>query len=77
MEIIKESTQYTIILNNRGKKDELHVHLKLNGIKSMIYNPSPMQKQTAYNELKYKKVDDTATERLNETVLALSIHPKY
>jgi dTDP-4-amino-4,6-dideoxygalactose transaminase len=64
--------QYVIkIPNQRNKVKEL---LKDNGIPSMVYYPSPLHLQKAFEYLSNKKESLPVTERLCKEVLALPIH---
>ncbi|MDD3038770.1 DegT/DnrJ/EryC1/StrS aminotransferase family protein [Bacteroides sp.] len=65
--------QYTIQLSSKEERDVLQAKLKEQGIPSMVYYPTPMHRQTAYQSL--GKNDCPATVRLCDTVLALPLHP--
>lgn len=67
--------QYTIQLENKGKRDVLQSELKNNGIPSMIYYPKPMHKQQAFADLTFKDEDYKNTIQLCNTVLSLPMHP--
>ncbi len=63
--------QYLIRVNNRDKVQE---ELKKAGIPTMIYYPSPLHLQKAYEYLGYKAGDFPVSEKLCKEVLALPIH---
>jgi dTDP-4-amino-4,6-dideoxygalactose transaminase len=67
--------QYTIQLKDREQRDGLQAYLKEQGIPSMIYYPTPLHKQTAYEDLNYPANSNPVTQRLCSTVLSLPIHP--
>lgn len=75
----KQSThvfhQYTLKVNE-GDRDELQVHLKANGIPSMIYYPVPLYEQEAYRGQSSNAVDFLpVTDALCRTVISLPMHP--
>jgi UDP-2-acetamido-2-deoxy-ribo-hexuluronate aminotransferase len=63
--------QYVIRLNER---DQIKENLRIAGIPSMIYYPSPLHLQKAYSFLGYKTGDFPVAEKLCQEVLALPIH---
>ena len=63
--------QYVIKIRERDKIKEL---LKIAGIPSMIYYPSPLHLQKAYAYRGYKAGDFPVSEKLCSEVLALPIH---
>jgi len=63
--------QYVIRIKNREKVRE---KLKESGIPTMVYYPSPLHLQKAYEYLGYKKGDFPVSEMLCDDVLALPIH---
>ncbi len=63
--------QYVIRLEKRDQIKEL---LKTAGVPSMIYYPSPIHLQKAYDYLGYKVGDFPAAEKLCNEVLALPVH---
>lgn len=67
--------QYTLILDNKEKRDGLQAHLKEQGIPSMVYYPKALHDQTAYKHLGYEEGSSPVTEMLAECVLSLPIHP--
>lgn len=68
-------SQYTIKLNGKTERNGLQTYLKGQGIPSVVYYPSPIHRQTAYNDLVPSESDCPVTDRLCETVLSLPIHP--
>lgn len=67
--------QYTIQLADKEERDALQSRLKEKGIPSMIYYPTPMHGQTAYESLHIPPGYCPVTEQLCHTVLSLPIHP--
>lgn len=63
--------QYTIRVKNRN---ELQLHLKSNGIPSMIYYPKPAHLQKAYLGYNYKVGDFPISEQLCNEVISLPMH---
>jgi len=63
--------QYVIRVGNRDKVQE---ELKKAGIPTMVYYPSPLHLQKAYEYLGYKEGDFPVAEKLCREVLALPIH---
>ena len=63
--------QYVIKIGERDKIKEL---LKVKGIPSMIYYPSPLHLQKAYSNLGYHSGDMPVAEKLCGEVLALPLH---
>lgn len=68
-------SQYTIKLNGKTERNGLQTYLKGQGIPSVVYYPSPIHRQTAYNDLTPSESECPVTDRLCETVLSLPIHP--
>lgn len=66
--------QYTIQLPSREQRDALQTALKVQGIPSMVYYPTPMHRQTAFKSLDVRPSLCHST-RLSETVLSLPMHP--
>jgi dTDP-4-amino-4,6-dideoxygalactose transaminase len=64
--------QFTIRVNNT-RRDALKTHLQKNGIPSMIYYPSPLHWQKAYEDSK-QRVDLSVSEQLCQEVLSLPMH---
>jgi UDP-2-acetamido-2-deoxy-ribo-hexuluronate aminotransferase len=67
--------QYTITLDEAGRRDELQHFLKSCGVPTMIYYPLPVQAQPAYAYLGYQMGQFPVAERLCQSVLSLPIHP--
>lgn len=65
--------QYTIQLLD-GRRDELQVYLKENGIPSMIYYPLPLYQQRAFKDIIKKAENIWVAGILCEQVLSLPIH---
>jgi dTDP-4-amino-4,6-dideoxygalactose transaminase len=66
--------QYTIKINETGKRDALKSFLRENGIPSMIYYPLPMNEQNAFKNITRKGEDLTVSEKLAKSVLSLPMH---
>ena len=67
--------QYSILLKNEKERNGLQIHLKENGIPSMIYYPKPMSRQTAFKGIDCVKTELKVTEELCKRILALPLHP--
>lgn len=67
--------QYSILLENREKRDGLQAYLKEQEIPSMIYYPRPMSCQTAFQGMDCVKVDLSVAGELCSRVLSLPLHP--
>ncbi|MEI6677850.1 MAG: DegT/DnrJ/EryC1/StrS family aminotransferase [Mariniphaga sp.] len=63
--------QYVIRL---GERNQIKENLRIAGIPSMIYYPSPLHLQKGYSFLGYKTGDFPVAEKLCQDVLALPIH---
>ncbi|WP_233454628.1 DegT/DnrJ/EryC1/StrS family aminotransferase [Hymenobacter negativus] len=67
--------QYTIQVEEAGRRDELQLFLKKCGVPTMIYYPLPVHAQPAYAYLGYRAGQFPVAERLCGAVLSLPIHP--
>ena len=67
--------QYTLRVHD-GQRDQLREFLRAKEIPSMIYYPSPMHTQPAYEHLGYRRGDFPLAELLCEEVLSLPMHPE-
>lgn len=67
--------QYTIKLNSKTERDGLQAYLKGQGIPSMVYYPTPMHRQKAYETTDSSEPDCPVADKLCDTVLSLPIHP--
>ncbi|GAA3990423.1 DegT/DnrJ/EryC1/StrS family aminotransferase [Hymenobacter antarcticus] len=67
--------QYTIQLDEAGRRDRLQHFLKSCGVPTMIYYPLPVHAQAAYAYLGYRAGQFPVAERLCGAVLSLPIHP--
>lgn len=67
--------QYTLRLDSKERRDTLQTRLKEQGIPSMVYYPTPMHLQTAFQLLTSDTGNLTTATRLSETVLSLPMHP--
>ena len=67
--------QYTIQVEEAGRRDELQLFLKKCGVPTMIYYPLPVHAQPAYAYLDYRAGQFPVAERLCGAVLSLPIHP--
>ncbi len=69
--------QYTLKLKN-ANRESFREFLKAKGIPTMIYYPSPMHLQKAYNPKGvWKKGDFPLSESLSENVVSLPIHTEF
>lgn len=67
--------QYTLRLDCKEQRDTLQARLKEQGIPSMVYYPTPMHLQTAFQHLASDNSHLTSATRLSKTVLSLPMHP--
>jgi UDP-2-acetamido-2-deoxy-ribo-hexuluronate aminotransferase len=67
--------QYTIQVEEAGRRDELQLFLKKCGVPTMIYYPLPVHAQPAYGYLGYRAGQFPVAEWLCGAVLSLPIHP--
>jgi UDP-2-acetamido-2-deoxy-ribo-hexuluronate aminotransferase len=67
--------QYTITLEDAGRRDELRDFLSQRGVPTMIYYPLPGHLQPAYAYLGYAAGQFQVAERLCKSVLSLPVHP--
>jgi len=67
--------QYTLRLDSKEQRDTLQARLREQGIPSMVYYPTPMHLQTAFQHLASDNSHLTSATRLSETVLSLPMHP--
>ncbi len=67
--------QYTIQLESKEQRDRIQSKLNEIGIPTMVYYPTPMRKQTAFNDLKIPTDACDVANTLCKTVLSLPIHP--
>ena len=67
--------QYTIQLDEPGRRDALQGHLRRSGVPTMVYYPLPVHAQPAYAYLGYQAGQFPVAERLCGAVLSLPIHP--
>lgn len=67
--------QYTVKLNSKTERDGLQAYLKGQGIPSMVYYPTPMHRQKAYETTDSSEPDCPVADKLCDTVLSLPIHP--
>lgn len=67
--------QYTIVLKEKGERDDLQRFLKENGVPSMIYYTKPLHCQTAFGVSTdiYGNLDNTL--ELCDKVISLPMHP--
>jgi UDP-2-acetamido-2-deoxy-ribo-hexuluronate aminotransferase len=69
--------QYTLIVK-KGNRDELRKYLSEAAIPTMVYYPSPIHLQKAYNPLNlWKEGDFYLSENLCKTVVSLPIHTEF
>lgn len=68
--------QFTIQVKDEAKRDALKAFLAEKEIPSMIYYPTPVHQQPAYQYFGYKKGDLPVSEKLSSKVLSLPMHPE-
>lgn len=64
--------QYSVLSDNR---DELTSKLKLVGIPTAIYYPTPLHLLTAFKDLGYKAGDFPVAESISKKIFSLPMHP--
>ncbi|KUG07838.1 transcriptional regulator [Solirubrum puertoriconensis] len=67
--------QYTITLANQTERDALQQYLQQHGVPSVVYYPTPLHLQPAYQYLGHRPGEFAVAEHLCATVLSLPIHP--
>jgi UDP-2-acetamido-2-deoxy-ribo-hexuluronate aminotransferase len=67
--------QYTVTVEEGGRRDALQQHIKQHGIPSAIYYPLPVHQQPAYAYLGYQAQQFPVAEYLCQQVLSLPMHP--
>ncbi len=67
--------QYTIKLASREQRDALQAALKEQGIPTMVYYPTAMHQQTAFNYIGHDDGLNPVSRHLCDCVLSLPIHP--
>lgn len=67
--------QYTVLFENREKRDEIKDKLKEKGIPSMIYYPRGLHQQEAYKWMNLKDEDYKNTIEVTQRCLSLPMHP--
>lgn len=67
--------QYTILLENREKRDDMQSYLKEQGIPSMVYYPRGLHQQEAYKWMDLSDDDYPNTIEATNCVLSLPMHP--
>lgn len=66
--------QYTLKLKPGSDRAAIRAALAQAGVPSMVYYPSPMHRQKAYSNPRYRDADFPISIELSETVLSLPIH---
>lgn len=67
--------QYTITVDEAGRRDDLQHFLQRCGVPTMVYYPQPVHAQPAYAYLGYRAGQFPVAEQLCGAVLSLPIHP--
>ncbi|WP_310391599.1 DegT/DnrJ/EryC1/StrS family aminotransferase [Hymenobacter sp.] len=67
--------QYTLTLEEPGRRDDLQHFLQRCGVPTMVYYPLPVHAQPAYAYLGYRAGQFPVAERLCRSVLSLPVHP--
>lgn len=72
---LSSRAQYTIKLNSKTERDGLQAYLKVQGIPSMVYYPTPIHCQIAYRNSGLPESDCPVAGKLCDIVLSLPMHP--
>lgn len=72
---ISSWAQYTVLLPEGVNRAELQMHMKADGIPTMVYYKKPMHRQGAFKGTVSEIADCPNTEKLCESVLCLPVHP--
>lgn len=67
--------QYTLRIEENGRRNALQQHLKQHGVPSAVYYPLPVHQQPAYEYLGYRAGQFPVAERLCRQALSLPVHP--
>ncbi len=67
--------QYTILLDNREKRNEVQRRLKEKGIPTMVYYPRGLHQQQAYRWMGLRNEAFPNTVKATDCVLSLPMHP--
>ena len=67
--------QYTILLETKEERDKARMHLKDQGIPSMIYYPRGLHQQEAYRQMNFPDEWYPNTIEATKRVLSLPMHP--
>ena len=67
--------QYTILLKDQIRRDEVQKKLKASGIPSMVYYPRGLHQQSAYCDMHLTDLDYANTLHATKHVLSLPMHP--
>ena len=67
--------QYTILLENREKRDRVQKALKEKGVPTMVYYPRGLHQQAAYKWMGLSDEEYPDTVRATNCVLSLPMHP--
>ncbi len=67
--------QYSLLVNNGGKREKLQARLKACGIPTAVYYPTPLHLQTAFKDLGYQKGDFPVSEGISSRIFSLPMHP--
>ena len=67
--------QYTVMLPEDARRDQIMAEMKEKGIPTFVYYPKPMHLQGAFSALGYKQGDFPHAEAACERVLSLPMHP--
>lgn len=67
--------QYTVLLENREKRDAAQKALREKGIPTMVYYPRGLHQQAAYAKMALRDGDYPNTIEATQRVLSLPIHP--
>lgn len=73
--MVSSWAQYTILLESKDERKFVEEALKKKDIPTMIYYPTPMHKQTVYEDYFFNVADLRECERISQICLSLPMHP--
>lgn len=72
---ISSWAQYTLVADSPEQREQIMMHLKEQGVPSMIYYGTCMHQQTAFKQLGYQLGNFPIAEKLAARVFSLPMHP--
>jgi dTDP-4-amino-4,6-dideoxygalactose transaminase len=67
--------QYSILAADEQQRTDLQNQLKVAGIPTAIYYPTPLHLQSAFSDLGYRKGDFPISEEISRRIFSLPMHP--